>query len=63
MMKVEPLKVEPLKVDDQDQLRAEQESFIDAVITGSRPLVSAEDGAAAVDLATQIVHAIRPQTL
>ena len=57
------MKVEPLKVDDQDQLRAEQESFIDAVITGSRPLVTAEDGAAAVDLATQIVHAIRPQTL
>ena len=57
------MKVEPLKVDDQDQLRAEQESFIHAVTTGSRPLVTAEDGAAAVELATQIVQAIRPQTL
>jgi predicted dehydrogenase len=57
------LKVEPLKTDDVDQLRAEQESFIDAVTTGSRPLVTAEDGAAAVELATRIVQAIRPQTL
>jgi len=57
------MKVEPLKVDDQDQLRAEQESFIRAVKTGSTPLVSAADGAAAVELATQIVQAIRPQTL
>ncbi len=57
------LKVEPLKIDDQDQLRAEQESFIDAVTTGSRPKVTAEDGAAAVELATRIVQAIRPQTL
>ena len=57
------MKVEPLKVDDQDQLRAEQESFIEAVRTGSRPLVTAEDGAAAVELATQIVQAIQPQTL
>ncbi len=57
------LKVEPLKVDEQDQLRAEQESFIEAVTSGSRPLVTAEDGAAAVELAAQIVQAIRPQTL
>jgi predicted dehydrogenase len=57
------LKVEPLTIDDQDQLRAEQESFIDAVTTRSRPQVTAEDGAAAVELATRIVQAIRPQTL
>lgn len=57
------LKVEPLNVDDQDQLRAEQESFIDAVMHGTRPVVTAEDGAAAVELATRIVQAIRPQTL
>ena len=57
------MKVEPLKVDDRDQLRAEQESFIRSVRTGSRPVVTAEDGAAAVELATQIVQAIRPQTL
>lgn len=57
------LKVEPLKVDEQDQLRAEQESFIDALMQGKRPLVTAEDGAAAVELATRIVQAIRPQTL
>lgn len=57
------LKVAPLEVDDQDQLRAEQESFVDAVTQGTRPLVTAEDGAAAVELATRIVQAIRPQTL
>ncbi len=57
------LKVEPLKVDDQDQLLAEQESFIDAVTQGTAPQVTAEDGLAAVELATRIVQAIRPQTL
>jgi predicted dehydrogenase len=57
------MKVEPLQVDDRDQLRAEQESFIRAIKTGSPPVVSATDGLAAVELATQIVQAIRPQTL
>jgi predicted dehydrogenase len=57
------MKVEPLQVDDRDQLRAEQESFVQAVRTRSRPLVTAEDGAAAVELATRIVESIRPVTL
>jgi predicted dehydrogenase len=57
------MKVEPLKVEDRDQLRAEQESFVQAVITGARPIVTAEDGAAAVELATRIVESIRPLTL
>jgi predicted dehydrogenase len=57
------LKVEPLVVEEQDQLRAEQASFIDAVTRRTRPPVTAEDGAAAVELATRIVEAIRPQTL
>jgi predicted dehydrogenase len=57
------LKVEPLAVDDRDQLRAEQDAFINAVMSGSRPQVTAEDGAAAVELAMRIVGAIRPQGL
>ena len=57
------LKVEPLEIEETDQLRAEQESFIDAVTNRSRPVVTAEDGAAAVELAQRIVQSIRPQTL
>jgi predicted dehydrogenase len=57
------MKVEPLKTEDVDQLRAEQDAFLDAVTTGTAPPVTAEDGAAAVELATRIVQSIRPQTL
>jgi predicted dehydrogenase len=57
------LKVEPLAIEEGDQLRAEQDAFIDAVINRSRPQVTAEDGTAAVELASRIVEAIRPQTL
>jgi predicted dehydrogenase len=55
--------VEELQIDDVEPLRAEQEAFISAV-TGNEPaVVSAEDGLAAVEVAEQIVAAIKPQVL
>ncbi len=50
--------VEPLQIDDQDPLRAELEAFVNAIRTGERPPVSAEDGLAAVRLAEQIVASV-----
>ncbi len=50
--------VEPLVIDDVEPLRAELESFLDSVHKGTPPAVSAEDGVAAVRLASQIVDAI-----
>lgn len=50
--------VEPLVIDDVEPLRAELESFLDSVRKGTPPAVSAEDGVAAVRLASQIVDAI-----
>jgi predicted dehydrogenase len=55
--------VEELQMDDVEPLRAEQEAFIDAVIHKKQPIVSAEDGLAAVETATRIVQAIPKQTL
>lgn len=52
------VQVEELQIDDVEPLRAELESFIEAVRTGGRPVVSVEDGMAAVELATRIVEAI-----
>jgi predicted dehydrogenase len=52
--------IEPLEVDDTiEPLRAEIESFLDAVRTGTTPAVTGEDGAAAVELAERIVEAIK----
>ncbi len=50
--------VEELVIDDVEPLRAELEAFVAAVREGSRPVVSAEDGLAAVQLATRIVAAM-----
>lgn len=55
--------VEELQIDDTEPLRAELESFVSAIRTNSRPLVSGEDGLAAVELATRIVQAIGNTTL
>ncbi len=49
---------EPLTIDDVEPLKAELESFLDSVRTGTPPAVTAEDGAAAVRLAADIVKAI-----
>lgn len=50
--------VEELQIDDTEPLRAELDAFIHAITTNTRPLVSAQDGLAAVRLAQQITHAI-----
>lgn len=55
------LKVEPLHVDDVEPLRAEIESFLASVRTGSAAAVSAEDGYAAVEMAERITNAVRDQ--
>ncbi len=59
----ELVNVEELQIDDIEPLRAELDSFIDAVRGNSKPIVSAEDGLAAVELAQQIVAAAGSHTL
>ncbi len=54
----EMLNVEPLVVDDLEPLKVELESFLQSVTEGTLPAVSAEDGAAAVRLAADIVKSI-----
>ncbi|MGA3067507.1 MAG: Gfo/Idh/MocA family oxidoreductase [Tepidisphaeraceae bacterium] len=55
--------IEELQSDDVEPLRAELDAFVEAVTTGSRPLVSAEDGLHAVEVAQRIVRAIGATTL
>jgi predicted dehydrogenase len=55
--------VEELQIDDVEPLRAELESFVGAVVNKTRPIVTGEDGLAAVELATNIVLAIPHTTL
>jgi predicted dehydrogenase len=50
--------IQELQIDDADPLRAELESFVNAVKNRSLPEVPAEDGLAAVEVATRIVQAI-----
>ena len=50
--------LEPIPVENRDQLTAEQEAFLDSIRTGSRPVVSGEDGMAAVELAQRIVNCL-----
>jgi predicted dehydrogenase len=52
------VQVEELEIDDVEPARAQMEAFISAVRDGSRPVVSAEDGLAAVELAARIVAAM-----
>ncbi len=55
--------IEPLDVDDTvEPLKAEIESFLHAVTTGTDPAVTGEDGAAAVELAERIVSSLRSQS-
>jgi len=53
------VKVEPLQVDDVEPLRAELQSFLNAVHTGQPPEVTAADGVAAVELAERIIAALK----
>jgi predicted dehydrogenase len=55
--------MEELSIDDVDPLRAELDAFVQAVSNGSEPLVTAQDGLHAVELATRIVRKIGPPTL
>jgi predicted dehydrogenase len=55
--------IKELQIDDSDPLRAELESFVNAVKNRIPAEVPAEDGLAAVVLATQIVNSIAPQRL
>ncbi len=55
--------VQELQIDDADPLRAELESFVNAVRNRTAPEVPAEDGLAAVELAERIVAAIPKQRL
>jgi len=51
--------VEPLTIEDRDPLADELETFLDCARHRRRPPVSAEDGVAAVRLATMIVAAVK----
>jgi predicted dehydrogenase len=51
--------VEELQIDDVEPLRAELDSFIAAVVTGSTPVVTVDQGLAAVETAQRIVEAIK----
>ena len=55
--------IQELQIDDADPLRAQLESFVNAVKNRSTPEVTAEDGLAAVALATQIVEAMGRQSM
>ncbi len=55
------MQVEPLIVDDTEPLRAEIESFLDSLRTGTEAAVSAEDGYAAVEMAERITAAVKEQ--
>jgi predicted dehydrogenase len=54
---------EELQSDDVEPLRAELDSFVEAIKTGAKPLVTAEDGLHAVEVAQRIVTAIGPAKL
>jgi predicted dehydrogenase len=55
--------IQELQIDDADPLRAELESFVNAVKNRSHPEVPAEDGLAAVEVATRIVNSISTKKL
>jgi predicted dehydrogenase len=55
--------IEELSIDETDPLKAELESFISAAAGRTAPTVTAADGLAAVELATQIVESIAHHTL
>jgi len=55
--------IQELQIDDADPLRAELEAFINAVKNRSDPEVPAEDGLAAVEVATRIVQSIQTKKL
>jgi predicted dehydrogenase len=57
------VQVEELEIDDVEPARAQLESFVAAVRGEMPPVVSADDGLAAVELATRIVETMARQEL
>ena len=53
------IEVEQFRAGEEEPLRLELDSFAQAVTSGSRPLVSGEDGAAALELAHHVLDAIK----
>ena len=51
--------MEQVQGTDEEPLKLELESFLYAASNGTPPVVSGEDGAAALDLAHQVLAAIR----
>lgn len=52
------VEVSHLQGGDDEPLKLQLESFLHAITTGTRPVVSGEDGAASVDVAHQVLQAI-----
>ena len=52
------IELEQFKGTDEEPLKLQLESFLHAVLTGTRPVVSGEDGAAALDLGHHVLKAI-----
>lgn len=52
------IEIEQLQGDEEEPLKLQLESFLHAAATGTKPVVSGEDGAAALDLAYQVLEAI-----
>jgi predicted dehydrogenase len=52
------IEMEQLRGSDEEPLKLQLESFLHAAAAGTAPLVSGEDGAAALDLAHQVLQAI-----
>ena len=50
--------VEPAKTTDDEPLKLELEAFLHAIVSGTPPVVSGEDGAAALALAHQVLESI-----
>ncbi len=57
LLKVDPLTV-VLPEDESDQLTAQAKAFVNAIRSGSQPVVTAKQGCAAVDAAERIISAI-----
>ncbi|MGH7254316.1 MAG: Gfo/Idh/MocA family protein [Nitrospirales bacterium] len=53
------LQIEQVRGGDEEPLRLQLEAFLRSVTTGSRPVVSGADGAAALDLAHRVLEAIQ----
>lgn len=59
----ELINIEELEIDDIEPLRAELESFVEAILNHGKPAVTAEEGLAAVEVATRIVEFVKGQKL